>query len=388
MMRIQLAALLILAGCADSDASVGYTVDSSATGVVTVSNTTPSDWSDTTGQWKIVQVASLEASDDTAGAIVSPSHVTVDGAGRLLVVEQSPVSLRLLEPDGTLVRQVGREGEGPGEYQSPIPVAFGPYLVVDDPRLARLTVFDTAGTLLNSFPAPCCHYASVIGDDSGRVYLRASHEADSTASAAIVRIDVRSGETDTVMLPRVGPPQRLWRFEIEGGRMSYSIPFQPYDVTDITPAGTVLRGWSGRYEYLERTFDGDSIRVVRREWTPVERPEAVRRKRYTEMTESLREQVGEATVNQVMSFSDIPAEAEPMPGLSTDGAGNVWVPIFVPGAETRQFDVFSPEGIWRGTINTPWALDEYPEWVGDNLVVTTGETEEGFPYIRVWQVEH
>lgn len=99
------------------------------------------------------------------------------------------------------------------------------------------------------------------------------------------------------------------------------------------------------------------------------------------------EQFDEGTVNQVMSFSDIPAEAEPMPGLIADGAGNVWIPIYAPDATTRQFDVFSPEGIWRGTIHTPWALDEYPEWVGDDKVVTQGTTDEGYPYIRVWRVE-
>ena len=388
-MRHALAALLLggVAACADSGASVGYNVDTSATGVVTVSNATPTDWSDTAGQWRIVEVARLAASDDTAGAIVAPRHAALDAGGRLIVVEESPVSLRMLEMDGTLLRQLGRDGEGPGEYRSPIPVVFGPYIAVDDPRLARLTVFDTAGTLLRTFPAPCCHYASVASDDSGRVYLRASHEADSTASAAIARIDVNSGQTDTVMLRRVGPPQRLWQFEIQGGRMSYSIPFQPYDVTGITPAGTILRGWSGRYEYLERTFDGDSIRVVRREWAPVERPEEVRRERYDEMTESLREQVGDAAVNQVMNFADIPADAEPMPGLNTDGAGNVWVPIYVPGAETRHYDVFSPEGIWRGTLTTPWASDEYPSWVADDRVVTQGVNKDGYPYIRVWRVE-
>lgn len=386
MNRWMLAAVALVAACADSEATVGYTVDTSTTGVVTVSNSTPTEWIDTSGQWKIVEIARLESSDDTTSAIVSPRDVSLDAAGRLLVEEQAPVSLRLLELDGTQIRTIGREGEGPGEYRSPIPVTFGQYIAVDDPRLMRLTVFDTQGTVLNTFPAPCCHYASVFSDDSGRVYMRTSHDADSTASAAIVRTDTRSGASDTVMLPRIGPPPRLWRFEIEGGRMSYSIPFQPYDATAITPSGTVLRGWTGRYEYLERTFDGDSIRVVRRAWIPVERPEAERRKRYDEMTEHLREQVGEATVNQVMNFSDIPSEVEPMPGLSVDAAGNVWVPLYIPDAGTRSYDVFSPQGIWRGTLRTPWARDENPSWGPNGRVVTQGTTEEGYQYIRVWEV--
>lgn len=386
-MRLWIAgAVVLIAACADSEARIGYAVDTSATGLVTISNSAPSDWHDTSGQWKIVEIARLESSDDTTSAIVSPGNVELDAAGRLLVVEEAPVSLRLLEPDGTLIREIGREGEGPGEYRSAIPVAFGRYIAIDDPRLARLTVLDTSGALINTFPAPCCHYASVYSDNSGRVYMRTSPGSDTAASDAMVWIDIRSGASDTVVLPRVGPPQHLWEFEIEGGRMSYSIPYQPYDVTAITPAGTVLRGWTGRYEYLERSFDGDSIRVVRRDWNPVERPEAERRERYDEMTEQLRKQVGEATVNQVMNFADIPSEAEPMPGLNVDAGGNVWVPLYVPGAETRSYDVFSPEGVWRGTLRTPWARDEYPSWGPNGQVVTQGTTEEGYQYIRVWDV--
>lgn len=386
MHKLVTGSFLLLAACADSEARVGYTVDTSASGVVTVHNSAPTEWTDTTGQWKIVEIARLESSDDTTGPIVSPERVALDGGGRLLVVERGPVAVRLLELDGTLIRAIGREGEGPGEYAAPIPKAVGSYIVVDDPRLARLTVFDTSGTVVKTFPAPCCHYAAVFSDNSGRVYVRTSPGADSTASDAMVWIDSRSGASDTVVLPRVGPAQRLWQFEIEGGRMSYSIPYQPYDVTAITPAGTVLRGWTGSYEYLERTFDGDSIRVVRREWTPVERPEAERRKRYDEMTEQLRKQVGEATVNQVMNFSDIPSQAEPMPGLSVDHDGNVWVPIYTAGAETRTYDVFSPAGIWRGTIKTPWQRDEYPSWGPDGRIVTQGLTEDGYQYVKVWEV--
>ncbi|HEU4801452.1 MAG TPA: hypothetical protein VFS94_12575 [Gemmatimonadales bacterium] len=386
-MRIQAAAVLILAACSNSEASVGYTVDTSATGVVTVSNMTPSDWSDTTGQWKLVQVANLEASDDTAGAIVSPSYVTVDGAEHLLVLERSPLSLRMLELDGTFILTVGREGAGPGEYRNPIPAAVGPYLVVDDPELARLTVYDSAGALLETYPAPCCYWAPVYSDDSNHVYMQTSASHDSTASAAYVRINVESGATDTVMLPRVGPEPQQWEFVRENSRSSYTIPFQPSDITVIVPSGHVVRGWSGRYEYLERTFDGDSLRVVRRQWQKVELPDSVRRERYEGIKAMVTRNVGEAEANKVLDLSDVPAEAEPMRRLYADGAGNVWVPVYVPGAETLHYDIFSPEGVWRGTLVTPWSPGEFPVWLGDDEIVTKGNSEEGYPFIRVWRVE-
>lgn len=386
-MRIQVAGVLILAACADSAASVGYTVDTSATGVLTVSNSTPSDWSDTTGQWKLVQVANLEGSDDTAGAIVAPSRVTVDGAGHLLVLERSPLSLRMLELDGTFIRTVGREGAGPGEYENPIPVAVGPYIVIDDPQLARLTVRDSAGALLDTYPAPCCYFAAVYGDDSNQVYMQTSASHDSTASAAFVRINVESGATDTVMLPRVGPEPKRWEFVRENSRSSYTIPFQPSDITVILASGHVIRGWSGRYEYLERTFDGDSVRVVRRSWQRIELPDSVRRERYEGIKAMVSRNVGEAEANKVLSLSDVPAEAEPMRRLYSDGAGNVWVPIYVPGAETLHYDIFSPEGVWRGTLVTPWSSGEHPTWLGDDKVVTQGTTDEGYPFIKVWRVE-
>jgi len=80
-------------------------------------------------------------------------HVTDVAAfpdGRFVVLDKLSVAVRLYAPDGTLLKVLGRRGQGPLEFQRPRAVAIlGGRLVVWDEASSKLfTVFDTAGTVI------------------------------------------------------------------------------------------------------------------------------------------------------------------------------------------------------------------------------------------------
>jgi len=84
------------------------------------------------------------------------STVAFDGAGRLYVLDGQVERIFLVDAGGTLVRQVGREGDGPGEFRRPgrLFVHDDGGFTVPDQFGARMTHFAATGELLRAEQGP------------------------------------------------------------------------------------------------------------------------------------------------------------------------------------------------------------------------------------------
>ena len=360
-------------------------IDTLPSGVVTVHNTGPAGWPDTSG-WKLVETGRLVASDSGEEAIVNPAGIAVDPAGRLYVEDRAPPGIKVFDRSGAYIRTIGREGDGPGEYRSPIMAIHDAHLIVQDPNLARLTVFDTSGALLRSWPSACCHYRSIAVDGEGRIMVAAPSETKPEYSAAFLRFTVDGRAIDTVWVPK-GGEDRFWEVEIRGGRMRMGIPYTPRDLEAFTPDGMLAHAWSADYRYAIIRPPHDTVRIVSKAWTPVERPESQRRAQFDEIVKHQTKQLGAEAVARHFHFEDIPATASAMSGLDIDPAGYTWVSAFTGDTLHYAYDVFDPEGVFLGRVPVPWGADVYVQWRGADELVTLGETEEGYPEIVRYRIE-
>jgi hypothetical protein len=71
--------------------------------------------------------------------------IAIDASANLYVLDRDNARVLVFGPDGGFVRQIGKQGEGPGEFR--IPVAVAP---LDDGRIA---VYDMAGRTISLFTA-------------------------------------------------------------------------------------------------------------------------------------------------------------------------------------------------------------------------------------------
>lgn len=82
----------------------------------------------------------------------------VAGGGLIYVAQDADRTIRVLNREGTLVREIGRAGSGPGEFRSVSEIALiGDTLVAYDASAGRVTRMDTAG--------------SVLGTDAARIQM-------------------------------------------------------------------------------------------------------------------------------------------------------------------------------------------------------------------------
>lgn len=99
---------------------------------------------------RILLIGSGTGADSTLFAYIT--DIDVNSRGRIYVADGMAHSVRVFDPSGTLIRRIGREGQGPGEFEYPavLEITAGDTLRVFDTDLWRTSVF-SSGQYVRSF---------------------------------------------------------------------------------------------------------------------------------------------------------------------------------------------------------------------------------------------
>lgn len=128
-------------------------IDTLSDGVVVVRNPDPAEWHPA-GPWRLAEelrvgVPNLRGTDQ-----FSDIHdVAVDAHGSIYVSHRLPPELRVFDRGGRFARRIEQAGEGPGEFQAPGKLEWGPdgHLWVADGGNRRFEVFHTTGWYVSSY---------------------------------------------------------------------------------------------------------------------------------------------------------------------------------------------------------------------------------------------
>ncbi len=384
-----LVACLVMPACSGPGAPRGslahVTRDTLPGGAVSVMSDGPTAWRDSSG-WRLVETSRITGGDSAAGDLANPSGAVIDPAGRLYVADQSPTVIKVFDRGGRLIRTIGRDGDGPGEFRSPILGIHGTSLVVFDPRLARLSVFDTAGTFLRSWPSICCHYSAISIDSAGRVAVRTTQQDAAGFTSAFIRYTMDGKVVDTIPVPVDGQP-RLIELSRGGNRMRMGIPFSPGAAEALAPDGTLIHAWTGEFRLIVSRTGRDTVQVFGRRWAPVAISEARRQASFEPLAKDLARQWGEEAVARAFSLADIPKTAPAMQTFFVDPTGTRWISVSSADTLHSTFDVFDTAGVYLGPVQGPWVGRHFPyAWTAKEVVVG-GENADGLPELIRYRID-
>ena len=234
-------------------------------------------------------------------------QTSFDGAGNLIVLDGFNHRVVVIGPDGQLVRLVGREGEGPGEFQSVI--AFAVWrdgrVAVPDLGHSAIQVFSPDGGLERFLrmsdegrPASRALFHSEIRADplgdriiaqgvdgvlvamANRANRRMGHEDDETPpradDRALETLDLSGDEIAQEPIlqgwraPRLdtelsSADQEDWARVVASMEDRY---FEPEFVWDVLPDGTIAWSDSSAYAVKFASPDGSVTDVLSRPFTP------------------------------------------------------------------------------------------------------------------------
>ena len=222
------------------------------------------------------------------------SRVAFDGQGNLYVLDRQNFRVVVVDPEGNFVREVGTEGDGPGELRFPMGLVVAPDggIAIMDMGHQAFVVYDSDGGFVsnarNDFQSGVMggdiHYhprGGAIGTAAGiRMTVNSGRQEISGGGSAPVRFVPFAGGGDPEQLyeawrlPRAAPSGGRSTISTGGGGsfsmrgMSAARAFEPALLTGVLPDGRIVLADSSAYALKLIGGEGGLQSVIRRPIAP------------------------------------------------------------------------------------------------------------------------
>lgn len=388
--------VVVLAACGTADARESLvTIDSLPGGIPRVTTAAPID----SGMWSLVHERDVRPAEGEPGELMEPNDIALADDGTLYVVEGDPSAINVYGPDGRFVKQLAREGSGPGEVQAAWIAVRGDTVAIQDPSQSRGTTLDARdGSLISTRPTACCYWYPIGIDGQGRAVARMMAPPDSIAGPrqAYIRFPMTGETADTVMVPERAEPEGLKQWAVrEGNRMSFmrQVPLRPRGVHAIDPTGGFITGWSGEYVMVASLNGGDTTMVFRRPFTA----EPVTAEQKQDIVDAViggfnptEMGVTEAALRDAFDPTAIPDQRPAFEGIWVDREGRRWVRLSRADTSNAHFDLFDRDGRWLDQLSVPssdWPREAWqPTSFAHDRVAVILEDADGLPVIRIFRI--
>jgi hypothetical protein len=399
MTRTALAGLVFIVGCAAGEASSTFVrLDSLPGGVRRTMSSHPVD----SGRWHLVAVRDVQPPELDSAELANPQDLAIGDDGTLFVVEPKPAVIKVFDKSGRLIRTIGREGDGPGEFRSAYIAVRGDTLVVQDARNSRATSFNwRTGAVLSERRTACCYYSPIGIDSTGHVAVRSIKQPpDSTLPNAqtFVRFPLNGTSADTIYIAVNGNSKDAKPWLVREGnrvRMGVVVPFQPRAFHIVDPVGRFVTAFSTEY-MLRRSTDGrDTVALFGRDWSPttvsMDEKKRITEQRIAEVAANNAGDIAESTIRAAFDPTYIPDVRPAFEGVWVDGSGRTWVRLGERDTTRVYFDLFDADGRWLDALSVPatdWPKSPWiPFAAGKQEIAVPLEGADGRPLVRVFRIE-
>lgn len=313
----------------------------------------------------------------------------VDNNGRVFIADMQETQLHMYNPDGSYNRQIGREGEGPGEYrQIGTMRTDDQFLHLMDRGLNRITrydleTFEVAGetsltieqTEGENFRYPQDYY--LTGSEKYLILVGSGFSAgvtdDSGRSIGGLKLGWKGDSLSTESLFSFDPSEALVHRE-GGSIMVMSVPYKRSSVISFQN-NQLIHGWSEHFLFSVYDENGEYQRAIYYPYQnmPLDKDEIL------EMYEDRDEQWFSMVQND-----DMPDMWPSWNTFTTDDEGRIWVERLVDDSDNTVLHVLSNSGELLGTAS--WQRNRTIQDIKNGYLYSSEENEMGLREIVKYAV--
>ncbi len=355
-----------------------------------------------------VEVMRIAPAADDTSLFTAISEFVVAPDGRLFVYDRSTHSIFLFDSTGALLRRIGRQGAGPGEFNANSGMAMLPDggLALWDSRNGRVSFLSAAGDFDSSWVVPTGFSTSdgLRSDASGAVLLKRPvtepREHEILGRMGLVRLGPGGAWVDSLEPPDLPVERITYLAQNEGSRSSTSPQHSPRFMWQWHADGYFVSAAGGRYQ-IEVSRPGRALRIVR-ESEPISVSEDERAWSEERITFSLRR----TDPGWVFRGPAIPDTKAPLVDLEIGRDGRIWARVATPSEripedelepqrpdapprtlyrDRQAYEVFADDGRFLGRVEL--RRDATFMAADGNSVWTLERDTDGLPAVVRSQVE-
>jgi hypothetical protein len=337
--------------------------------------------------------------------------------GRVMIADRLEQHVSVINFRNGDVNQIGREGQGPGEYSTPMGLHAlpGGSTLLSDMGNMRLSIIDADHRFGDTYPMMRQEQGMIFvrpqgTDRNGQVYfsmegMMMAGPGGSPArpdSGAVIRMDLETDQMDTVAmlaLPTVPRANGGSQVRMSSGGESFNMsammppPFSPRDAWAIANDGSVVVARANQYRVDRFAPDGSSTIGSITEFDRVRITQEVKDRWADErgsMQASLQTAGGESRTMQMerpdTEGVDFPEFLPPFDGgqVSVAADGRAWVRLNVrPGGPVR-YDVFGVDGERAMQVQFPARTNVVG--FGDGVVYAVSVDEDDLQWLGRYKI--
>jgi len=389
---------LFLACSGGGDGGPTYAARDSA-GIRIVENSSPT-WTEREA-WQVDPNPAFDVSGQDDDELFRVSSPRVLPGGRIVLFNGGNCEVRFYDDTGESLGSSGRCGNGPGEfgqYAGIWPWRGDSLLIATSPL--RITILDGGGFLgrtvrlpsSSNMPFPVVRGALEDGTLVLSGLINPAGRGSPGIETAQYSLGLIRNLRDTIRLMGIYPGPMFVYTEVQGRLGRGALPFSSATKFTIDDQW-IFVGFPDRFEIQVWASDGTLQRIIRRAFQPVQVTQddidrlMERRLAEIEGAESkhlVRQAFRDLQHADVMPAFGVPTwigRAEGGPDMLADAAGNLWVfENYRPGEYRNHFTVFSPDGVWLGSVAVPEHFT--PSQIGTDFLIGTWTDEMGFVHVR------
>jgi len=296
-----------------------------------------------------------------------PLDLKVDNQGRVYVMDWGDVHIKVYDSQGRFLRTIGRQGQGPGEFDTPsfFNLTKSGKICILDGRQRRVTFLTSQGEYVSSFRFDG-FFSGLAFDGQDRLFLAKYAAAEELKLStefrevpyvtSIFRTDA-SGKEMVYMTDFLGEFQVMKAMSgggIMGGRGLYSI------IWGVNIQGKLYGGFNETYRLSAYGPDGKAEFTFSREFKPLKNSR----------------------------YKGLPGQKKTMPAFARtivfDEEENLWLELYKDDTiKYFTYDIFSPEGIYLKQIRIDQRIFQFK----NGKIYSIVRPEEGYPSIKRFLME-
>jgi streptogramin lyase len=347
--------------------------------------------------WTLVEDLRIGA-DDGPKSFTDVRGIVETTNGNIFVLDFKPHVIRLFDSKGNFIKQVARDGAGPGEIRNANGMAVGPdgIVWVNDPSNSRFSLFNPDGSFNRQIVIPIRRYGYIwegVVDSRGRAIDVISGPTTQDRATGVMRgesllrLTSVNGEQDTLPFPTCSsgykaPEPPYLQFQSGRGSMMMALPFLPAGRMLVTAKGHTWCTTSGEYRLWSGPLGQPNREVVSIRMDPPRVTDA-ERQQALDRIDSLTRAYGKMTVGDP---SRIPRVKPVVDAIHGDPQGRVWVRLTETPAATPAFDVYNVDGKPVARIRSTGKVSKYQTWITETHVYTVVVDEDDVPTIVRYRI--